>query len=356
MAPTSFLNHASGDYRVDLVVPSGWALTTANDPMDVTLPSTGPATVLTADFGLRRADASIGDLVWDDQDADGTKDAGEPGIGGVTVRLFASDGTTQLSTTTTSGAGAYSFSNLVGGTYVVRIDDPANYLLTTGSDPTTVNLATSAAHTGADFGFRRNDASIAGTVYDDEDDDGIRDAGEGTRSGVTVRLFAADGTSQLATTTSGALGTYAFSSLLSGTYVVTVDAPSGTTVTSLHPQTVSPTPGQALADIDFGIATDPIPIEVTADDKTKVYGDADPSFTWSITSGDARTGRQPDRPVVRRLRGPCGRRRLQHRVLGQHERRLRWSPTAPGRSRCSRARSRSRPMTRARSMGSPIRR
>ena len=315
----AFLNHTSGDYRVDLVVPSGWALTTANDPMDVTLPGSGLATVLTADFGLRRADASIGDLVWDDQDADGTKDAGEPGIGGVTVRLFASDGTTQLSTTTTSGAGAYSFSNLVGGTYVVKIDDPANYLLTTGSDPTTVNLATSAAHTGADFGFRRNDASIAGTVYDDEDDDGTRDAGEGVRAGVTVRLFAADGTSQLATTTTGALGTYAFSSLLSATYVVKVDAPSGTTLTSLAS-------ADRLADARAGACrhrfrhrdgSDPDRGDRRRQDEgLRRRG---PELHLVDHERCARTGRQPDGPVVRRLRGPCRRRRLQHRVLGQHE-------------------------------------
>jgi len=47
---------------------------------------------LTLDMGIYRP-ASIGDTVWEDLNADGIQDAGEPGIAGVIVELFNSDGT-----------------------------------------------------------------------------------------------------------------------------------------------------------------------------------------------------------------------------------------------------------------------
>ena len=47
--------------------------------------------------------------------------AGEPGIAGATVNLFASDGTTLLATTATSGSGLYNFAGLPDGNYVVKV-------------------------------------------------------------------------------------------------------------------------------------------------------------------------------------------------------------------------------------------
>ena len=45
---------------------------------------------VTWDAGLigQPADASLGDFVWEDWNANGIQDEGEPGIGGVIVRLF----------------------------------------------------------------------------------------------------------------------------------------------------------------------------------------------------------------------------------------------------------------------------
>jgi hypothetical protein len=70
---------------------------------------------LEADFGYALADdtlAVIGDFVWIDADYDGMQDAGEPGIGGVTLNLLADiDGdlnwTDVIDTTTTAADGCY---------------------------------------------------------------------------------------------------------------------------------------------------------------------------------------------------------------------------------------------------------
>ncbi|MFT3893585.1 MAG: SdrD B-like domain-containing protein [Anaerolineales bacterium] len=63
--------------------------------------------------------ASIGDFVWLDADADGVQDAGEVGVGGVTVQLYSSTGTL-IGTTTTAADGSYNFTGLTPGDYYVQ--------------------------------------------------------------------------------------------------------------------------------------------------------------------------------------------------------------------------------------------
>ncbi|MCB9296617.1 MAG: hypothetical protein H6559_26410 [Lewinellaceae bacterium] len=57
----------------------------------------------------------MGDFVWSDTDADGIQDAGEPGIGGVTVNLRTA-AARFLASTTTAPDGSYSFTNLAPAT------------------------------------------------------------------------------------------------------------------------------------------------------------------------------------------------------------------------------------------------
>ena len=68
---------------------------------------------------------SIGDFVFNDLNKDGRQDSGEPGVNGVTVRLLeqtSPNNFTLVSTTATTGNGAYLFPNLPAGTYVVEFD------------------------------------------------------------------------------------------------------------------------------------------------------------------------------------------------------------------------------------------
>ncbi|HPI70595.1 MAG TPA: SdrD B-like domain-containing protein, partial [Tenuifilaceae bacterium] len=55
------------------------------------------------------APLEIGNRVWADTDYDGIQDAGEAGIGNVTINLYASNGTTLLGTTTTDAGGNWYF-------------------------------------------------------------------------------------------------------------------------------------------------------------------------------------------------------------------------------------------------------
>ena len=58
-----------------------------------------------------QAPVELGDRVWLDLDGDGVQDAGEAPIPGVTVTLYASNGTTVIASTTTASDGTYVFSS-----------------------------------------------------------------------------------------------------------------------------------------------------------------------------------------------------------------------------------------------------
>jgi hypothetical protein len=79
------------------------------------------------------APLQIGNRVWEDSNDNGSQDAGEPPIGGVTVHLYDGDGNV-VGTTTTNANGTYLFddSNVTGGLqkdtdYTVKVDNPDDY-------------------------------------------------------------------------------------------------------------------------------------------------------------------------------------------------------------------------------------
>jgi hypothetical protein len=106
----------------------------------------------TVDFGFV-ASMAIGNFVWQDTDADGVQDGGEPGVANVAVNCYLDanndgipDSTTPVATTTTNGSGIYTCSNLTPNNYVVVIlgtnfnaGQPLNGALctTNGGDPDT---------------------------------------------------------------------------------------------------------------------------------------------------------------------------------------------------------------------------
>jgi DNA-directed RNA polymerase II subunit RPB1 len=63
---------------------------------------------------------ALGDRVWLDEDRDGLQGAGEPGVAGVTVRLYAAGSDEPVATTTTDADGRYLFDLLPAGTYRVQ--------------------------------------------------------------------------------------------------------------------------------------------------------------------------------------------------------------------------------------------
>jgi hypothetical protein len=83
------------------------------------------------------APGSISGGVYRDDNGNGSRDGGEPGMGGFTIKLGAGAcGSTGLGSTETGGNGSYSFNNIEAGTYCVSMEVPGgcwDYAFTTSS-------------------------------------------------------------------------------------------------------------------------------------------------------------------------------------------------------------------------------
>jgi uncharacterized repeat protein (TIGR01451 family) len=183
--------------------------------------------------------ATISGTVFRDDDGDGARDIGEPGIPDVFITLD------RAITTTTDVNGNYIFSTTVPGVHtVIETDltiynpiimspaDPPGYFSTTPNE-VQVDVILGNSYR-VDFGDMLTDsgfASIYGTVFNDADGDGVRDMGELGISGVLVAL---DGVS---TSTTDLKGNYVFSTTVAGAHVVRETDPVGyssTTPNEVH--------------------------------------------------------------------------------------------------------------------------
>ncbi|OGV73562.1 MAG: hypothetical protein A3K19_27830 [Lentisphaerae bacterium RIFOXYB12_FULL_65_16] len=251
----SFANLPPGDYVVEFVKPSGWLISPkdqgGSDAVDSDAdPATGrTASVhLTAGQTVSNVDAgmvesgTVGDLVWLDADDDGIKDTGEPGLAGVTVYLLNSTTLQRLSTATSGANGAYTFTAVPPGRYIVEFTSLPGYVLSpkdqggddtqdSDADPATgrtaaFDLAPAQVLATVDAGMVQA-GSIGNLVWRDADYDGIQDTGETGVAGVTVTLLKAGTFEVLQTAVTSGLGGYSFANLGPGSYVVEVVPPTG---------------------------------------------------------------------------------------------------------------------------------
>jgi protocatechuate 3,4-dioxygenase beta subunit len=315
----AFNNLADGNYSVGFTnLPTGYTFTkkdagtsdaTDSDPngsgRTATASVTAGAFNPIVDGGIVKgngtnATASLGDRVWDDVNNDGIQDPNEQGVAGVTVTLYAGDGTTVLGTTTTDALGNYIFTGLNAGDYVVGFSNiPAGYTFSAanqGGDPETdanadastggktavISLKTGEENLTIDAGIHAAPglASLGNYVWVDEDANGLQDPNESGIGGISVTLYNTSGVA-IANTTTDANGFYQFTGLLPGSYSVgfsnlpdgynltdqnasgaSTNATSGDTddsdadpVTGLTAQ-VTLVAGQNYPDLDAGITTD----------------------------------------------------------------------------------------------------
>ncbi|CAE8650126.1 unnamed protein product [Polarella glacialis] len=230
-----------GTYSINVTIPSGYVASPTNVGGDPAIDSNpNPSLVvleagksnLTIDFGFYQP-AAIGDFVWNDLNANGIQEAGEPGIAGVSVELNTVGGATI--STTTDANGSYLFSDLGVGIYSVNVTIPSGYVasptnvggdpaIDSNPNPSTVDLEAGESNLTIDFGFYQP-AAIGDFVWNDLNANGIQDPGEPGIAGVLVDLNIVGGAT--ISTATNANGSYLFSDLGVGTYSINVTIPSG---------------------------------------------------------------------------------------------------------------------------------
>ena len=182
------------------------------------------------DFGelvsLPAGQGGIAGTVYYDRDVDAAIDSGEPGIAGVALSLRDALGNI-VAATTTAADGSYVFTGLAPGDYRVVETQPAAYGSSTANTITPITVTAGAVVANQNFG--ETSGSLAGSVYFDANNNGVRDGGEQGIAGVTLTLAGTDynGAAVSRTTTTDASGAYVFHELLGGTYDVTETQPAG---------------------------------------------------------------------------------------------------------------------------------
>jgi hypothetical protein len=262
------VSDAQGNYTIADIKPGTVVLGEVLQPnWAVTLPSSGFYTFDAVsnmnrtglDFG--NESGTITGQVFGDTSGTGIKVAGDPGLSGWQLYLDLNNtGVFDASdpTTVSDAQGNYIFRGLAPGAYTVREVVKAGWVETAppGGSFTFTIVDASTTVTGADFGNFQL-ATISGTVYNDINGNGSRDAGEPSLSGwIIYDDLNNNGVFQPGDpfAVSNATGSYTLSNVGPGThhireYLLPGWIPTGSAVAGY---TIMATSGQGLTGRDFG--------------------------------------------------------------------------------------------------------
>ena len=284
----------------------------------------------------------IGNLVWEDTNNNGIKDATEVGVTTpVKVELFFanSDGTLGASATPSQNTvnGLYSFSGLEPGDYIVQITAPTGYKSSTGTNGSltgpfepakdvdvviadnqdrgktvgtsqviqslpitltnfqepdaTVDTDDNNGNLTVDFGIYQP-GKIGDFVFDDVNRNGQQDAGDAGVQGITVNLYdSSSSTVPVATATTDANGKYLFDNLKPETYVVEFVKSSLPNDKQFTPQNQGPDATDSNANATTG-KSDPIVLGIAGTNLTIDAGIQCPlpNLTATTTTKDVCVG------------------------------------------------------------------
>jgi hypothetical protein len=232
----------------------------------------GSVKLITAEPVAPTTPGSVTGMVWHDVNGDGVRQAVEPTLANQRVYDDANhNGVFDLGekSVLTNAAGAYALTNLSPGVHQIREVKPAGTRFTRPSTGVYNLVVPAGVNTPArDFGITRT-VKISGTVFNDADSDGFRDAGEAGLSNWRVFLDANNnGVLDLGekNVLTNAAGSYTFNGLAPGVYRVRVQPKVFFTqtapATGVH--TLALGGGMVASNRNFGehfrpIVIDPIP-------------------------------------------------------------------------------------------------
>jgi len=203
---------------------------------------------------------SIKGTAFTDTNSNGASDNGDTPATSATIFLdLNNNGTLDAGepSTLTDDTGAFSFPDVLGGTYHVRAVLPDGYKQSTTPIDFTLNPGQNVS--GLSLGIASLPVSISGNVFNDADADGTNGGSDTPAVGQTVYLdLNNNGTldSGEPSTTTDNNGAYSFTDLPADTYHVRGVVPAGYTqsTASIDPTL---TPGEAASGLNLGIA--PLP-------------------------------------------------------------------------------------------------
>ena len=213
-----------GNFTLTETVPAGFAQTAPPSPGTVS----GTINFAQRDssghlFGNRALTGTVSGTKFNDANGNGARDAGEAGLSGVTIRL--TDAAGVVRTTTTDASGAFSFTNVAAGAYVVSEVVPNGFTQTAPAAPGTfaINVTTGQTVGNLLFGNRASSVptetgSITGRKILDLNANGQFDGLDRGFEGIVIELR--DQSGVVRTTTSDASGNFSFTNLPAGTYVL----------------------------------------------------------------------------------------------------------------------------------------
>ena len=226
---------------IEFTPPSGWALSPNLGDASHVDPTSGRSSIVTfgaqdrisINAGMYR-EASIEGVVWEDANFDGARGAGEQGRPDVRVELRNDFSDSVLMVAQTDSGGNYRFDGLIRGdhtvTFVRPVDRNFSKRQAAGSvsydteNVVSLDIGEGEQRQGVDAGLVRS-GTIGGEVWNDTNENGLRDLDESPLAQVRVQLFDRHG-GYLTDTETVQDGTFAFAGLFPDVYQITVMRPT----------------------------------------------------------------------------------------------------------------------------------